>query len=73
MATNYGEPQAVYELRRLLKKEDRQTLTSIEQIKSTDSFFRIQSRHPYIFSGAQGEEQVARQLSKLPDDYTVIQ
>ena len=72
MATIYGEPQAVDELRRLLKKEDIHTFTSIEQIRSTDSFPRIQSQHPYIFSGAQGEEQVARQLSKLPDDYTVI-
>jgi len=72
MATIYGEPQAVYELRRLLKKESIKTFTSIEQIKSTDSFLRIQSQHPYICSGAQGEEQVAGQLSKLPDDYTVI-
>lgn len=72
MATIYGEPQAVSDLRRLLKKKDRHVFTSIEQIRSTDSFPRIQSQHPYIFSGAQGEEQVARQLSRLPDDYTVI-
>lgn len=68
----YGEPQAVSDLRRLLKKKDRHAFTSIEQVRSTDSFPRIQSQHPYILSGAQGEEQVARQLSKLPDDYTVI-
>ena len=72
MATIHGEPQAVSELRRLLKNEGIHTFTSIAQIGSTHSFPRIQSRHPYIFAGAQGEEQVARQLSKLPDDYTVI-
>ena len=62
----------VYELRRILRKKGIQTFTSIEQIKSTDAYPRIQSEHPYIFSGAQGEEHVARQLSKLPDEYTVI-
>ena len=68
MATIYGEPQAVTELTQLLEQENIHTFTSIDQIKSTDSPHRIRSQYPYIFSGAQGEKQVVRQLSRLPDE-----
>jgi len=40
-----------------------------EEQKRILSVFR---RHKYLFYGAEGEERVARELSRLPDTYTVI-
>lgn len=41
----------------------------IEKQKRILSVFR---RHKYLFYGAEGEERVSRELSNLPDTYTVI-
>ncbi|MCY4131184.1 MAG: nuclease-related domain-containing protein [Nitrospira sp.] len=59
--------------------EDRKNNTEdwVERYSASDreeperilSVFR---RHKYLFYGAEGEERVARELSNLPDSYTVI-
>ena len=48
---------------------ERYSSPDIEEQERILSVFR---RHKYLFYGAEGEERVARELSKLPDTYTVI-
>ena len=48
---------------------ERYSANDIEEQKRILSVFR---RHKYLFYGAEGEEKVSRELSKLPDTYTVI-
>ena len=48
---------------------ERYSASDIEKQQSIISFFR---KHKYLIYGAEGEERVARELSKLPDTYTVI-
>ncbi len=48
---------------------ERYSASDIEKQKRILSVF---SKHKYLFYGAEGEERVTRELSKLPDTYTVI-
>ncbi len=48
---------------------ERYSASAIEEQKRNLSVFR---KHKYLFYGAEGEEKVARELSNLPDTYTVI-
>ncbi len=48
---------------------ERYSASDIEEQKRTLSVLR---KHKYLFLGAEGEEMVTRELSKLPDTYTAI-
>ena len=45
---------------------------SASNIEEQKRIFSLLSKHKYLFYGAEGEERVARELSNLPDTYTVI-
>ncbi len=45
---------------------------SASNIEEQKRILSLLSKHKYLFYGAEGEERVARELSNLPDTYTVI-
>ena len=45
---------------------------SASEIETQQRILSVFRKHKYLFYGAEGEEKVSRELSRLPDTYTVI-
>lgn len=77
MAHIYGEPGAVVQFFQQVKDNGIHFSNKADFISCLNNDRRremtsLSSQYPYLLLGAQGEVRVSRQLSRLPDDFTII-
>ena len=77
MAHIYGEPGAVVQFFHQVKDNGIHFSNKTDFISCLNNDRRreitsLASHYPYLLLGAKGEARVSRQLSRLPDDFTII-
>ena len=77
MAHIYGEPGAIVQLFHQVKDNGIHFSNKTDFLSSLNNDRRrettsLSSQYSYLLLGAQGEARVSRQLSRLPNDFTII-